>query len=327
MRIIFLGTCAAIPTKHRNHSSIGIKYEGEVFLFDCGEGTQRQMIYTDISPMKINNIFISHLHGDHILGLAGLLQSIGFNGRTEPINIYGPSETKNTIENILKIGYHSINFKINVYEINSKKPIKIIDSEKYMAYAYPVNHSVPCYAYILKEKKKPQLNLKKAIELGVEVGPDLKSLKDGNIVKLKNGKIIYPNDVLSPPKDSMCVAYSGDTTPLEDFGEFLNSMGCTLLIHEATFGSSKKNNAIETMHSTIEDAFNIGKIACVDTLILTHISARYDDNIEIYYNEIENLIKNNSNNDYNNNNYNNFKVIVAEDLMEYDLKNKKIIKK
>ncbi|AEH06412.1 ribonuclease Z [Methanothermococcus okinawensis] len=312
MKIVFLGTGAAVPTKNRNHSSIGLKFDGEILLFDCGEGAQRQMIYTDISPMKINNIFITHLHGDHILGLPGLLQSIGFNGRTEPINIYGPPETKETIENILKIGYHSINFNIKVYELSTKNPMKIKDTEKYEIYSYPMNHSVPTVGYIFREKKKPQLNLKKAIELGVEVGPNLKRLKDGYPIKIKNGKIIYPEDVLLPPKKGICIGYSGDTTPLEDFGEFLKSLGCNILIHEATFDSSKKDNALETMHSTIGDAVNIAKIAGVTELILTHISARYDDKMDDYINEVNSLNAEN----------NNLNITIAEDFMKYPLKSK-----
>ena len=312
MKIVFLGTGAAIPTKNRGHSAIGLKFDGEVFLFDCGEGTQRQIVYTDISPMKINNIFITHLHGDHILGIPGLLQSIGFSGRTEIINIYGPPETKETIENILKIGYHSINFNIRVHEIYPEKPEKIVDKEKYEIYCYPMNHSVPTIGYVFREKKKPQLNLKKAVDLGVKVGPDLKRLKDGNPVKSKDGKTIYPEDVLLPPKKGICIGYSGDTTPLKDFGKFLKSLGCSILIHEATFDSSKKDNAVETLHSTISDAVNIAKIAGVEDLILTHISARYDDNMDDYINEV---------NDFNEKD-DTLNVIIAEDFMEYPLKKK-----
>ncbi len=316
MKIVFLGTGAAVPTKNRNHSSIGLKFDGEIFLFDCGEGTQRQIIYTDLSPMKINNIFITHLHGDHILGLPGLLQSIGFNGRMESINIYGPPKTRETIEHILKIGYHSITFNIRICELSTEKPMKIIDTEKYEIYCYPMKHSVPALGYIFKEKKKPQLNLKKAIELGVEVGPNLKRLKDGNPVKTENGTVIYPEDVLLPPKKGICIGYSGDSTPVQDFGKFLKSLGCNILIHEATFDSSRKNNALETMHSTIEDAVNIAKIAGVNDLILTHISARYDDKMDEYINEVNKV---NAENDGLN-------IIVSEDFMEYPLKHKNKVK-
>ncbi|EHP84640.1 ribonuclease Z [Methanotorris formicicus] len=308
MRLVFLGTGAAVPTKKRAHVSIALKIDGEVLLFDCGENAQRQMMFTEVSPMKINNIFISHLHGDHILGIPGLLQSMAFSGRKEGINIYGPVGTKDMIIHALSIGYHGINFKINVYEISSKDPIKIIDSEKFEIYAFPVKHSVPSYAYIFKEKKKPRLDMNKAKALGVKVGPDLKRLKEGIPVKLENGRVINPEDVLLPPKKGICIAYSGDTIPIEEFGKFLRELGCRVLIHEATYDSTLKENAIETLHSTIEDAIKIAEIAGVETLILTHISARYDD-ISIYEKEVK---------EYKGN----INIVVAEDFMVYDLKKK-----
>jgi ribonuclease Z len=309
MRLIFLGTGAAVPTKKRAHASIALKINGEVLLFDCGENAQRQMIYTEVSPMKIKNILISHLHGDHILGIPGLLQSMAFAGRKEEINIYGPVGIKEMIIHALSIGYHGINFKINVYEINSKEGIKIIDNEKFEIYAFPVKHSVPSYAYVFKEKKKPRLDINKAKALGVKVGPDLKKLKNGIPVKLENGKIIKPEDVLLPPKKGICVGYSGDTIPIEEFGEFLKELGCGVLIHEATYDNTLKENAIETMHSTVEDAIKIAEIAKVETLILTHISARYDDDISIYEKQIKEC-------------NGKIDVIIAEDFMVYDLKKK-----
>ncbi|MBW9221443.1 ribonuclease Z [Methanothermococcus sp. SCGC AD-155-C09] len=309
MKIVFLGTGAAVPAKNRNPTSIAIKFNGETFLFDCGEGTQRQMIYTDVSPMKIDNIFITHLHGDHILGIPGLLQSMGFNGRKTPINIYGPPETEEIIRIMLNMGYHSINFQVNVYEIPIEKPHCILESESYKIYSYPMEHSIPTLGYVFKEKKKPQLDIKRAIELGINVGPDLKKLKEGRSVILKDGREIHPVDVLLPPKRGISIGYSGDTLPLKDFGKFLKSLDCNILIHEATFDSSKKENALETMHSTIENAVNIGTIAKVEELILTHISARYDDNMEIYLNEVINLSREK-----------NLNITIAEDLMEFPLK-------
>ncbi len=307
MKITFLGTGAAVPTKNRNHSSIGLKFDGDIFLFDCGEGTQKQIIYTDISPMKISSIFITHFHGDHILGLPGLLQSIGFNGRSDHIKIYGPPGLKSIIENILKIGYHSIDFDINIYELPVEMPIKVVDSEKYEIYSFPVKHSVPSVGYVFREKKKPQLDLKRAVELGVEIGPDLKRLKDGQAVKSKKGNVIYPKDVLRPPKKGACIAYSGDTTPIKEFGLFLKSLNCNLLIHEATFDSSRRDNAMDTMHSTIKDAVHIAKIAEVNDLILTHISARYEDNMDKYIEEVNKYREK----------YPDLNIHIAEDFMEY----------
>ncbi|HID47821.1 MAG TPA: MBL fold metallo-hydrolase, partial [Methanococcaceae archaeon] len=130
MKIVFLGTGSSIPTKKRNQPSIALKYRGDVLLFDCGEGTQRQMIYTDISPMKVKYIFISHLHGDHILGISGLLQSMGLNKRTTPIYIYGPPETEEIMKCIMKLGFHTT-FDVYIQEVPTDKPQCVLDEESY----------------------------------------------------------------------------------------------------------------------------------------------------------------------------------------------------
>ncbi|MBA2846793.1 ribonuclease Z [Methanococcus maripaludis] len=308
MKITFLGTGAAIPTKYRAHPSISLKFDGEIFLFDCGENTQRQIIFTDVSPMKINNIFITHLHGDHVLGLPGLLQSIAFQGRKKPLNIYGPEETVKMIEHILGVGYHSIDYPINVHEISSKTPERIISTNNYEVFSYPVVHSVPALAYVFKQVKKPRMDLEKVKKLGIEIGPDLKRLKDGFNVEL-NGEIITLKDVTLPPKKGICVGYSGDTIPLTEFAEFLKELKCNTLIHEATFDKTMERNAKETLHSTATDALNIAKLSGVSTVLLTHISARYD-NLNAFENEIVEFKAENPE----------IHVLIAEDLMEYPLK-------
>jgi len=311
MKLTFLGTGAAIPTKYRSHPSIALKFDGEIFLFDCGENTQRQIIFTDVSPMKINNIFISHLHGDHILGIPGLLQSIAFQGRTKPLNIYGPPETHEMIKNMLNIGYHSVDYPINVYEISTENPEKIISSENFEVYTFPVTHSVPALAYVFKQVKKPQLNLEKAKRLGLSVGPDLKKLKDGYSVELKDGSVITPNDVTIPPKKGICIGYSGDTIPIGEFADFLKDLECSLLIHEATFDSTMQKNAIDTMHSTISEALDITKKSGAKTVIITHISARYDNVLPFEETVVEFKSENPD-----------IEVLIAEDFLEYPLKGK-----
>ncbi|ABO35023.1 RNAse Z [Methanococcus maripaludis C5] len=310
MKLTFLGTGAAIPTKYRAHPSISLKFDGEIFLFDCGENTQRQIIFTDVSPMKINNIFISHLHGDHVLGIPGLLQSIAFQGRTKPLNIYGPEETAKMIKNILNVGYHSIDYPINVYEISSKTSEKIISTDNYDVFSFPVVHSVPAVAYVFRQVKKPRMDLEKVNKLGIEIGPDLKRLKDGYNVEL-NGKIITPEDVTLPPKKGICVGYSGDTIPLNEFADFLKELKCTILIHEATFDKTMDKNAKETLHSTVHDALNIAKRSGANTVILTHISARYDELSAFEKDVVEFKVE-----------HPDLHVLIAEDLMEYSLKGK-----
>lgn len=312
MKITFLGTGAAVPSKNRNHIGIAFKFNGEVFLFDCGENIQRQMLFTEISPMKINHIFITHLHGDHILGIPGLLQSLGFFGRERELKIFGPEGTKDIIKNALEFGYNYINYPIKVYEIKEKNPAIVLKEDNYEIITYPTKHTVPSYAYIFREIKKPRLDIEKALKLGVKIGPDLKKLKEGKPVKSTDGSIVYPEDVLLPPKKGFCLAYSGDTLPLEDFGQFLRNIKCDVLIHEATFDDQCKDTAIENMHSTIGEAVNIARLAHVKVLILTHISARYDKE-EFFKTYLEN-VKEYSNKE-------NFKIIVSEDLMTLDIRN------
>ena len=189
-----------------------LKYFKDTLLFDCGEGTQRQLTYAKISPMKIDKIFISHFHGDHILGLAGLIQSMGFRGREEDLDIYGPK---------------------------GLEKIKTIIAE----------HNIPNIAYSIYEKKKPRFLREKAIELGVPVGPAFGKLHSGQEVEV-DGKIIKPEQVLGPPRAGKKVTYSGDTRPCEKLIELAKDSD--VLIHEATYEDADKDKAIENCHSTCQ---------------------------------------------------------------------------
>lgn len=271
MELIFLGTSSAVPTKFRNHASIALKAFGEVFLFDCGEGTQRQMAYIKLSPMKIKHIFISHFHGDHILGLPGLIQSMGFRGRTKPLYIYGPPGI-NAIKDILfKLRCFNMSFDIIIQEVDEGC---VIDTEEYSVNCVKCEHNTINYAYSIMEKKKPRFIKEKAIKLGIEPGPNFSKLHNGQEISV-NGKIIKPEQVLGPPRKGIKITYSGDTRPCKSLIEFAKES--TILIHEATFEDADIDKAIDNAHSTVSEAANIGKEANVNKLILTHISARYSD--------------------------------------------------
>ena len=168
MEITFLGTSSAVHSYTRNHPGIILKAFGEVMLFDCGESTQRQLIYAKISPMKISKIFISHYHGDHILGLPGLLQSLNFRGREKPLTIYGPKGLKKVENAIYSLGYCKFDFPIEFIEISSGT---ILETDEYIIKSQEVMHNVTNLAYSIEEKKKPRFLRNKAIELGVPVGP------------------------------------------------------------------------------------------------------------------------------------------------------------
>ena len=267
MEITFLGTSSAVHSYERNHPSIVLKAFGEVMLFDCGEGTQRQLIYARVSPMKISKIFITHFHGDHILGLPGLLQSMNFRGRDTKLTIYGPKGLNKLKEAIFSLGYCKIEFPIEFIEIDSE----IVEKTKeYVIKSQNVNHQVPCLAYSIEELKKPRFQRQKAIELGVPVGPDFGRLHNGEEVEI-NGRIIKPEQVLGPPRKGVKITYSGDTTPCEEMIELAKDS--TLLIHESTYVKEDKDKAEENFHSTSADAALIAKKSNSKRLIL-NISAQ-----------------------------------------------------
>lgn len=285
MEVTFLGTSSAVPTKHRNHTAITLKAFGEVMLFDCGEGTQRQLIEAKISPMKIDKIFITHYHGDHILGLAGLIQSIGFRGRTKDLDIYGPKGLTKLINAISQLGYFQINYNINIHEIDSGV---ILETGKYTVEAIETEHNLTNMAYSICEKKKPKFLRQNAIDLGVPVGPLFGKLQNGESVEV-NGKIIKPEQVLGPKRVGKKFTYSGDTRPCKQMIEFAKNSD--ILIHESTYQDADKEHAIANCHSTTKEAANIAKEANVKELILTHISTRYSDD-EIMKKEAKEVFEN-----------------------------------
>ncbi len=269
MEIIFLGTSSAVHSYNRNHPAIILKAFGETMLFDCGEGTQRQLIFAKVSPMKISKIFLSHYHGDHILGLPGLLQSMNFRGRETKLTIYGPKGLNALKNAIFNLGYCKIDFPIEFIEIGTET---IESCEEYVIKSQNVNHQVPCLAYTVEELKKPRFLREKAIELGVPVGPAFGKLHNGEEVEV-NGKIIKPEQVLGPARKGNKVTYSGDTTPCEEMIEFAEDS--TVLIHESTYLNEDADKAAENFHSTSQDAARIAKQSNSKQLILTHFSTRY----------------------------------------------------
>ena len=287
MEIIFLGTSSAVHSKDRNHPSIAIRAFGEVFLFDCGEATQKQILQTNVSPMKISKIFLTHYHGDHILGLPGLLQSMSLNGRQKKLTIYGPKGLNKIKDAIYSLGYCAIEYPVEFIEIDSGI---IIDNEEYFIQAQRVRHNVPALAYSIEEKKKPRFLRDKAIELGVPVGPAFGRLHNGEEVEI-DGRIIKPEQVLGEPRKGIKITYSGDTRPCEEMIMFARDS--TILIHESTFLKQDYTNAEEYAHSTSIDAAYVAKDSNSKELILTHISTRYsEDYAEIMLKEAQNIFEN-----------------------------------
>ncbi|AXV38179.1 MAG: ribonuclease Z [Methanobacterium sp. BRmetb2] len=298
MELIFLGTSSALPTKFRNHSSIALKAYGEIFLFDCGEGTQRQMSKMKLSPMKINKIFITHFHGDHFLGIPGIIQTMGFRGRKSPLHIFGPSGIVEIVEHIVKLGYFSLTFDIHVHEIKNGT---IFEEEDYKIKCAQMNHTVPNFAYSIIEKRRPKFLRDKALSYGIKPGPDYGKLQKGVAVKVGD-RFIKPEQVLGPARKGIKIVYSGDTRPCREMVEFADK--ADVLIHESTFESKHNDKAQENGHSTVIQAAEIAKKAKVNKLILTHISTRYKK-VDLLEKEATNIFKNS---------------MIAEDFMIYEVK-------
>lgn len=296
MEIIFLGTTAAVPSAKRGHSAIALKYHNEVILWDCGEGTQRQLIRSRTSYMKIKNIFITHFHGDHFLGLPGLIQTLSFSDRSKPLNIYGPKGIKELIEMILGLGEYELGFRVIPGEISDAYEVK---EEKYTIRCVEVDHNIPTYGLIFEEEKGREFLIDKALKLGLKPGPAYSKLQRGEKVRIGN-KEILPEDVLGERKKGLKVVYSSDTRPCENVRN--NCEGATL-IHDGTFDESLKENAIETKHSTSVEASVIAREGGAKSLFLTHISPRYK-NDDVLYEQAKKAFKN---------------VIIAKDLLKVTL--------
>ena len=299
LRITFLGTAASIPTKTRALSAVALKREGELFLFDCGEGAQRQMIIAKIGFNRKTRIFITHMHGDHILGLPGLLQTMSLLGRDKPLQIYGPQGIVKFIDAIKRTVRFALKFTVEVYEIEDGL---VCQEKEYEIRAAWAEHSVPSLAYALIEKPRPgRFNPERAISLGVPKGPLWSRLQRGEEVKLSDGRIVKPDDVLGPPRRGRKIVYVGDTRPSSVIADF--AFGADVLIHEATFADDLAERAEEDMHSTPSGAALVAKKAKVELLVLTHISARYGDP-KVLLEEAKKVFPN---------------VLVAEDFMSIDV--------
>ena len=301
-----MGTASAIPTKTRNHASIVLKIYDRTVLFDCGEGTQKQIMDAQVSPMKIDDIYITHLHGDHILGLPGIIQSLAFRGRTRPLNIYGPHGITELIEHIKNLGYFTISYELIVNEIEGDDVV-IYQQNNFLIRAMKMKHTVTNYAYKIEEIKQPKFLRENAIALGVPPGPLFGKLQEGIPVTV-DGREILPEQVLGLPREGVKLVYSGDTIPQERMISFAKDVN--VLIHEATFSNEYREKAMENGHTIAEDAALIAKNANVQQLILTHLSNRYTSS-ETVEKEAKKIFEN---------------TVYAEDMMMVIVENNKPIK-
>ncbi|MCM3766464.1 ribonuclease Z [Neobacillus niacini] len=277
MDVFFLGTGAGMPAKLRNVTSIALKLleeRGAVWLFDAGEATQHQILHTSIKPRRIEKIFVTHLHGDHIYGLPGLLSSRSFQGGESEVTVYGPKGIKEYIHVSLSLSQTYLKYSLKVVEIDEGV---IFEDEQFLVEARLLEHGIPSYGYRVVEKDKPgTLLADKLKEAGVQPGPIFKRIKSGESVVLEDGRVIEPGEFLGPAQKGRVVTILGDTRYCEN--ALVLAKDADLLVHEATFSKGEEQLAHEYFHSTTNQAAKIALKAGCKQLCLTHISSRYDRN-------------------------------------------------
>jgi len=271
IRVTFLGTAASRPTVGRNVSAVMIHRGGDSLLFDCGEGTQRQMMRYG-TGFSVHDIFFTHLHADHFLGVIGLVRTMGLQGREEPIRLYAPEGGAAVLQQAVMLGMERLSFPVEYIELAAGGRV---EREEYDVVAYRTHHGGRSLGYALVEHERlGRFNPDRARELGVPEGPLFGKLHRGESVTVGD-RIITPQDLVGEPRPGRKIVYTGDTRPCRDTSAIARD--ADLLIHDATFTHDEAARAKETAHSTAREAAQLAKRANVLRLALTHISARYAD--------------------------------------------------
>ena len=274
MKLVFLGTSAAQPTAKRGLSCICLEREGEILMFDAGESTQISYMKSGLGWNKKMKLFVTHLHGDHCVGILGLLQTMSMQNRTESLEIFGPKGIDEFLAANIKILNFGLSFSILITIVNEGT---IYENNKFLIHAAKANHSITAFSYLFEEKDKPgRFNVEKAKELGIPEGELWNKLQNGEDIT-NNEKIIKPEQVLGKKRLGKKIGISGDTMPTKELEEFFRE--CDYLVFDSTFLDEEKQKAQDTCHSTAKQAAELGKNANVKNLILTHFSTRYKDEI------------------------------------------------
>ncbi len=269
VKIIFLGTSGAIPTAERNHTSILLEYKNESILVDCGEGTQRQFRKAGLNANKITKILITHWHGDHVLGLAGLLQTLSFSDHKKTINIYGPKGTKEFIKTLLRAFAFQGRYKINAEEVEGR----FFENEDFYLEAEKMTHGIPCNAYSFVKKGRIRIDKNKLKKTKLE-GPILKKLKEGKNITYKGKKYLAKN--LTYEEIGNKISFVFDTSFNKNITPFVKNSD--LFVCESTFGEELEHKAEEYNHLNVKQTAEIAKKSKSKKLVLTHISQRYSKN-------------------------------------------------
>jgi len=272
LRVTFLGTSGAVPTTERAPSAVSVNREGDRLLFDCGEGTQRQMMRFS-TGFAVEHVFLTHLHGDHVLGLPGLLQTFDFNDREDPIAVHCPPGTRRQVTSLVHAAGHEPDFPVRVHEVPPGEVA--LERADYEVRTFETDHRTVSQGYALVEDDRPgRFDREKAEEeLGIPPGPKYGRLHEGEPVELDDGRVIDPEQVVGPPRPGRTVAYTGDTRPAGTVVEAAE--GADLLVHDATFAADHADRAEATAHSTAREAARVARDAGVERLALVHVSSRY----------------------------------------------------
>jgi ribonuclease Z len=273
MQVTFLGTSAGVPTRQRNVSSValGLAERGEVWLFDCGEGTQQQVLRSPLKISQIARIFITHMHGDHFFGLPGLLATCGLAGHVERIDVYGPPELETFVRESFRLSEGRFGYAVEIHAI---KEGLVYEDEEFVVSCRPLKHRIPSFGYRVQERDRPgAFDVEKAKELGIPSGPLYGMLKSGGTVTLADGRTFDGREFCGPRKRGRTFVYCTDTIYCQSAVEL--SRGADLLVHEATYAVSDEDLAHRSLHSTTEMAARVAREAEVRQLAITHFSPRY----------------------------------------------------
>lgn len=275
--VVPLGTGSAIPTRHRGLSATAVRREGRLFLFDCGEGTQFRLLAAGLNRARLDAVFITHFHGDHLYGLPGLVTTLALLDREEPLTVVGPAGIEGIVRGVPGLASDWLPFPVRWVEVaEGFRHAVVYEDEALTVEARPLDHRVFTAGYRLQEKTRPgRLDGEAAREAGVREGRQFESLKHGEPVTLDDGTVVRPEGLVGPERPGASFAYCLDTRPCE--GARLLASGATLLMHEATFGEALRAQAEQTAHATARDAAATARYAGATRLLLTHFSARYPD--------------------------------------------------
>jgi ribonuclease Z len=305
MKLVFLGTGGTIPTERRRHPALAVRREGDVFLFDCGEGAQTQIFRSHLGIASIHTILVSHLHGDHVLGLPGLLMTMTQNNRSGPLTVIGPAGINRWIRHVCEdLTFHP-SFPITVKEV---EPGPVLVSSQYQIHAFTLEHIIPTLGYRFQENDRPgKFRVEEALRLGIPRGPLWGRLQSGHTVTLDGGKQVDPQQVLGPPRPGLKIVYAVDSRPCEE--TVRAAFEADLLVHDGMFLPPDSDKARARGHSTADEAAQVALRARVKRLVLTHVSPRYRGDVKGFVSQASKIFP---------------QTILAEDLMEIEIRHTNI---